>query len=121
MGLPAIAETAFNNVDLIYGFLHSQTSAKPSPVFVMEDTPLLATQEARQSHHGRALSLKSGSYLIVPSTGTSSILSGKYTLDDYALVPQGTKPADMNDAVEQTLADMSYCVVSVDVISPSAG
>jgi len=87
----------------------------------MEDTPLLATQEARQSHHGRALSLKSGSYLIVPSTGTSSILSGKYTLDDYALVPQGTKPADMNDAVEQTLADMSYCVVSVDVISPSAG
>jgi len=116
MGLPAIAETAFNNIDVIFGFLHGQTSSKPEHVFQMEDTPLLATQEARQQHHGRALALKSGTYLIVPSTGSSKVLSGKYELGDYALVPQGTKPSDRNDALEHTLEDMSYCVVSVDVV-----
>lgn len=120
MGLPGIAETAFKNIDVIYGFLHSQTSSKPEPVFQMEDTPLLATQEARQEHHGRALSLKSGTYLIVPSTGLSNVMSGKYVLEDYALVPQGTKPADKNDALEHTLEDLSYFVVSLDVVSPSA-
>jgi hypothetical protein len=119
MGLPAIAETAFNNIDAIYGFLGGQTSSKPEPVFKMEDTPLLATQEARQEHHGRALSLKPGTYVIVPSTGLSNVLSGKYILQDYALVPQGTKPADQNDALEHTLEDLSYCVVSIDVVSPS--
>jgi|GEM_PF-2622707 len=120
MGLPAIAETAFNNIDVIYGFLHGQTSSKPEQVFVMEDTPLLATQEARQQHHGRALALKPGTYLIVPSTSISNVLSGKYILQDYALVPQGTKPAEKNDALEHTLEDLSYCAVSVDVVAPSA-
>jgi hypothetical protein len=119
MGLPAIAETAFKNIDAIYGFLHGQTSSKPEPVFTMEDTPLLATQEARQEHHGRALALKPGTYLIVPSTGVSKILSGKYTMQDYALVPQGTKPAEQNDALEHTLEDLTYLVASVDVIPPS--
>jgi len=121
MGLPAIAETAFNNIDVIYGFLGGQTSSKPEPVFKMEDTPLIATQESRQAHHGRALSLKPGTYVIVPSTSVSKILSGKYALLDYALVPQGTKPADKNEALIHTLEDISYCVVSVDVIAPSAG
>ena len=119
MGLPAIAETAFNNIDAIYGFLHGQTSSKPESVFEMEDTPLLATQEARQEHHGRALALKPGTYLIVPSTGVSNILSGKYILQDYALVPQGTKPAEQSDALEHTLEDVTYLVASVDVIPPA--
>lgn len=115
VGLPAVAKTAFNTIDEIYGFLHSQGSSKPQPVFQMQDTPLLATQDARQKHHGRAVSLRPGTYVIAESAAASQIMSGKFTLMDYGLVPAGTKNSDVEATTLSTLGEVSYCVVSVDV------
>ena len=121
VGLPSIAKTAFDTIDQVYGFLHSQGGSKPEPVFQMDDVPLLATQEARQAHNGRAVSVKPGTYLVVSASARSEIMSGKYTLIDYDLVPTGTKAAESRQAADNSLQDISYCVMSVDVSSPSVG
>jgi hypothetical protein len=120
VGLPSIAKTAFDTIDQVYGFLHSQGGSKPEPVFQMTDTPVLATQEARQAHNARAVSLKPGTYLVVSAAARSEVMSGKYTLLDYDVVPTGTNANESRDAADKALQDVSYCVVSVDVASPSA-
>ena len=121
IGLPAIAKTALNTIDQVYGFMHSQGGPKPEPVFQMDDAPVLATQEARQAHHFRAVSLKPGTYLVVSASARAEVMSGKYTLMDYGLVPTGTKEADARSAADNVLPNDSYCIVSVDVATPAAG
>jgi len=120
VGLPSIAKTAFDTIDQVYGFLHSQGGTKPEQVFQMQDTPLLATQEARQAHNGRAVSVRPGTYLVVTSAARSEVMSGKYSLVDYDLVPTGTKAGESREAADNSLQNVSYCVISVDVAAPSA-
>ena len=120
VGLPSIAKTAFDTIDQVYGFLHSQGGSKPEPVFQMQDAPVLATQEARQAHNFRAVSVKPGTYLVVSAAARSEVMSGKYSLLDYDVVPTGTKAGESREAADNSLQNVSYCVISVDVASPSS-
>jgi hypothetical protein len=77
LGFPAIAETAFSAFGELFGSMFSQGSAKNEWIIHNADTPLLATQEARQKHPGHAIALRSGAYVVTSADSTQALLSGE--------------------------------------------
>lgn len=117
LGMPAVAKTAFNTFNELFGSLAAKGGAKNEWIIHNSDTPLLATQDARQKHPGRAVALKSGSYLVIPADQSHSVMSGNYELTDGVVVPAGTKPADLDEAAKSTLPELTYIAVSA-VVEP---
>lgn len=119
LGMPSVAKTAFNTFNELFGSLMAKGGAKNMWIIRNSDTPLLVTQEARQKHPGRAVTLKSGSYLIIPAEQSHTVMSGNYELSDGVVVPAGTKPADLDAAAKSTAPELSYIAISA-VVEPMA-
>jgi hypothetical protein len=115
--MPSVAKTAFNTFNELFGSLMAKGGAKNLWIIRNSDTPLLATQEARQKHPGRAVALKSGSYLIIPAEQSHTVMSGNYELNDGVVVPAGTAPADLDAAAKSTAPELSYIAISA-VVEP---
>jgi hypothetical protein len=115
LGMPAIAKTALGAFNDLFGSMMAQGSNKTDWIIRNADTALLATQESRQKHPGRAVGLKSGSYLIVASTDTPRLLEGKYILKDGVVIPKDTKDSEMDAAAQSTLPEVSYIAISCAV------
>jgi hypothetical protein len=115
LGMPAIAKTALGAFNDLFGSMMAQGSNKTEWIIRNADTALLATQESRQKHPGRAVGLKSGSYLIVASTDTPQLLEGKYILKDGVVMPKDTKESEMDAAAQSTLPEVSYIAISCAV------
>lgn len=113
LGFPAIASTALDALDNIFASMIS--TKKTEWILRNADTPLIATKDARQSNPGRAVALRSGSYVIVPEAKADAILSGKYELMNGYLVPPNTDPNQLSDAAKNTLKDTSYIALSTMV------
>lgn len=116
LGFPSIATTALNALDSVFGSMIS--TKKTNWILRNPDTPLIATKDARQSIPGRAVALRSGSYLIVPGAKADTILSGKYQLMDGYVVPAGNV-SNLSEAAKHTLTDTTYVAFST-VVQPSA-
>lgn len=117
IGLPAVAKTALGSFNDLFGSLLAKGSPKNEWIIHNADTPLLATQAARQEHPGHAVALRSGAYVITAADNTQVILSGKYELRDGVIVPAGTKDAGLDEAAKHTLPNVSYIAIST-VVQP---
>lgn len=118
LGFPAIANTALNALDNLFGSMISTN--KTDWILRNQDTPLIATKDARQANPGRAVALGSGSYVILPEAKADSLLSGKYELLNGYIVPSGTEEKDLSEELEQhTLNDTTYIALSATVQSSS--
>jgi hypothetical protein len=120
LGMPAIAKTALSAFNELFGSMLAKGSPKTDWIIHNADTPLLATKESRQKHPGRAVALRSGSYLVVATTDTQQLLAGRYQLKDGVVVPVDTKDADLDAAAKSTLPEVSYIALSTVVESPGA-
>ncbi|PYX33201.1 MAG: hypothetical protein DMG77_00855 [Acidobacteria bacterium] len=118
LGMPAIAKTALSAFNELFGSMLAKGSPKTDWIIHNTDTPLLATKESRQKHPGRALALRSGSYLVVAAAGTQQLLAGKYQLKDGVVVPLDTKDADLDATAKSTLSEVSYIALSTVVEPP---
>ena len=117
LGLPSVAKTALDAFNGLFGSLLAKGGAKNEWIIHNADTPLLATQDARQKHPGHAVALRSGAYLVVEAERTQALLSGKYQLRDGVVVPTDTKEADLDDVAKSTLPEVSYIALST-VVQP---
>ena len=119
LGLPSIATTALGAFNDLFGSMFSKGSPKNEWIIHNADTPLLATQDARQKHPGHAVALRSGSYVVVGAEHTQQLLSGKFALRDGFVVPPDTKEADLDEAGRSTVPEISYIALST-VVQPFA-
>jgi hypothetical protein len=115
--LPSVAKTALEAFNGLFGSMLAMGSQKNEWIIHNADTPLLATQDARQKHPGHAVALRSGAYLVLEAEHTQQLLSGKYQLHDGLVVPVDTKEADLDDAAKSTLPEVSYIALST-VVQP---
>ena len=116
VGLPGIALSALQSFNNLYGALHSQ------PVSIIKAPPLrvFATQEAveRTGAPGSVsgILLQSGTYLLIPANQLPSDDAWKsLTVLQGRVVPQGTKPTEIDEAAESTLTDVTYASFDVAV------
>jgi hypothetical protein len=119
LGFPAIAQTALDGLNQLFGSMLAHGSPKSEWIIHSADTPLLATQEARQRYPGHAVSLNSTAYVVVPADQTEVLLSGKYELNNGAIVPVGTKERELDRMARETLPDVSYIALSA-IVEPIA-
>jgi hypothetical protein len=117
IGLPSIAKTALEAFNGLFGSMLAKGGNKNEWIIHNADTPLLATQDARQKHPGHAVALRSGAYLVLEAEHSQQLLSGKYQLHDGVVVPVDTKEADLDDAAKSTLPEVSYIALST-VVQP---
>ena len=115
LGFPAIAQTALEGLNELFGSMLAQGSPKSEWIIHSADVPLVATQEARQRYPGHAVALRSTAYVVVPADHTEALLSGKYELNNGAIVPVGTKDRELDHAAQETLTDVSYIALSAIV------
>jgi hypothetical protein len=115
IGLPAIASTALQAFNQLFGSM--QASSKTEWIIHNTDTPLLASKDARQKNPGRAIALKSGAYVVVDEGKADAILSGKYELTNGFIVPSGTNSGELDAAAKDTLKTTSYIALSAVVQS----
>lgn len=116
IGLPAIASTALQAFDQLFGSM--QATSNTEWIIHNTDTPLLASKDARQKNPGRAVALRSGAYVVVEEAKADEILGGKYELSDGFIVPADTKPNELDEAAKDTLKTTSYIALSAAVQSP---
>lgn len=112
IGLPAIAEDSLQAVDKMLGYLQAHEESKW--MLKSEDVIVYATKQARDMIPGRALALRSGSYLIVPVEYAGNLEgNSELELRDGLVVPKGTKSSDLAAAARATLPGVSYISASV--------
>ncbi len=120
IGLPSIATTALQAFDQLFGYL--QSSSKTEWILQGTDTPVVASKDARQNNPGRAIALKSGSYVVVGESDVDAIMTGNYQLTDGFIVPKVTSgtPDTSEATIKSTAKNISYIALSTIVKPLSA-
>ncbi len=115
LGLPAISIVALDSFNRLYGLMHD----RPRYLFHMNPIPVLATQQAKKAFPAsRALSLRSGSYVLVRNA-QASILDQK-TLADCKLtrgyvVKKDTPDHLVYDVAKTLFPEATYATLDVSV------
>jgi hypothetical protein len=112
VGLPSIATTALQAFDQLFGYL--QSSSKTEWILQGTDTPVVASKDARQNNPGRAIALKSGSYVVVGENDVDTVMNGGYQLRDGFIVPKNSAGTS-DDTIKTTVKEVSYIALSTIV------
>jgi hypothetical protein len=119
-GLPAIAWTALSKIEDLYAYFHAK-EVMSDWLYQGLQTPVLATQEAKEAMPLGGIPLKMGrnEYLVVPRDQTAALDQQQTNLEvkNGFLVPKGTKPLAAAGAATKTATDVTYISMTIDVKS----
>lgn len=118
LGLPALSVTAFSIFTALYGKVQST----PKWVF-NQGAPLrvFATKEAYEAAGQGTLGmpLPTGNYLIVPQSQVAKVTPqiAQLTITQGYVVPKGTTATHVAEAAAETLPDVTYATLNVEVVA----
>jgi len=114
LGLPGIAVTALALLDEVFGRLQAESAS--TWLFKSVDTPVYTTQQGK-SLIGSGLPLKTGIYVLVPSSALSELgkIASSVIIRDGYIVPRDAGDFDYIDAAARVMPAVDYMTVYVNV------